>query len=158
MHGEQGRHGLLRAELGDNALCEGCHWEHSFDGDAWMAVEHMGHRFYDPSGAQEAGRCSHCHMPATASDAAWCAETGSGSVSSHRFESLSPQHTVDVFHDRDVDDLEAGQAPPHACGDCHAWNVFYFESLDLSFRGPQGDPALLSTHEAYLEAAEELVP
>ena len=158
VHGEQGRHGLLRAELHDNALCEGCHWDHSFDGDAWMVAEHMGHRFYDPSGAQEAGRCSHCHMPATASDAAWCAETGSGSLSSHRFESLSPQHTVDVFHDRGVEELEAGQAPPHACGDCHAWNAFYFESLGLSFRGPQGDPALLSTHEAYLQAAEGLVP
>jgi predicted CXXCH cytochrome family protein len=150
--------GLLRATVSDNALCEGCHWRHSFGGDSWAAVEHMAHRFYDPAGPQEAGRCVHCHMPATATDAGWCEETGAGSLSSHRFESLSPQHTVDVFQDLGVERLPAGQAPPHACVDCHTWNAWYFESLGLGFRGPQGDPALLSTHEDYLDAHGEMFP
>jgi predicted CXXCH cytochrome family protein len=148
--------GLLRASVTDNALCEGCHWEHSFGGDSWAAVEHMGHRFYDPEGDQEAGRCVHCHMPATATDTAWCEETGSGSVSSHRFEALSPQHTVGVFEDLGVEELDLGQVPPHACGDCHSWNAWYFDTLGLGFRGPQGDPTLLATHEAYLDAHGEM--
>ena len=160
VHGEHGavRPSLLRATVDDNALCEGCHLQLSFDGDTWTAAEHMGHRFYDPSGAQEAGRCVLCHMPATATDAGWCEQTGSGSLSSHRFEALSPQHTVDAFEDLGVQVAELGEVPPHACADCHAWNAWYFDSLGLGFRGPQGDPAELETHEAFLSAHGGMFP
>jgi predicted CXXCH cytochrome family protein len=160
VHGEHGatRPGLLRASVEDNALCEGCHLRSSFGGDSWAIAEHMGHRFYDPGGAQEAGRCVHCHMPATATAAGWCELTGSGSLSSHLFTALAPQHTVEVFHDEGLEALALGAAPAHACGDCHAWNAWYFESLGLVFRGPSGDPTLLETHEAHQAAYEEIYP
>ncbi len=160
VHGEHGavRPALLRASADDNALCEGCHLERSFEGDAWLVAEHMGHRFYDPSGTQEAGRCVLCHMPATATDAGWCEQTGSGSVSSHRFEALSPQYTVAAFEDAGADELSLGEVPPHACADCHAWNAWYFESLGLSFRGPQGEPTILETHQDYLDAHGGMFP
>ncbi len=160
VHGQHGqlRASLLRLDVEDNALCEACHMDSEFSGDSWTALEHMGHRFYDPDGTQEAARCTLCHMPATASDAHWCDETGSGSLSSHRFEALSPQHTVDVFADLGLEQVVVGEVPAHACGDCHAWNAWYFDSLGLSFRGPAGEPSELATHEAFQASYEELYP
>lgn len=149
---------LLRGSVDDNGLCESCHLEASFASNTQAVVDHMGHRFYAPDGSQEAGRCLACHMPATASDGAWCEETGSGSLSSHLFVALAPQFTVEVFDEQGVDVLAVGDAPPHACIDCHHWNDWYFDGLGLSFPGVSGDPTLVETHESFQASYEEILP
>jgi hypothetical protein len=147
----------LRLPSEDNALCEACHL--GAYGDAELtALEHMGHRLYEPGDSQEAARCTGCHMPRTASDGFWSPESGAGEVGSHGFVAALPTTTLALFDAAGVRELELGAFPTHACADCHAWNAWYFDSLGLEFDAPCGDPTLASTHEAFQAAWEEVAP
>ena len=157
-HGEAGEEKMLRLGADDNALCTSCHLELDFDGDEDLAEEHVQHGLYDPTAQTEAGRCIGCHMPPTAAGIGWSSLSGAGDLSSHLFEALSPQETLDVFDDLGETVLEVGEAPPHACSDCHGWNGWYFESLGVGFSGAYGDPTLRESHEAHLDAFDEKYP
>jgi hypothetical protein len=150
-------HRLLRLDAADNALCEACHLG-AFDDSELVALEHMRHRLYQPEGTQEGARCTGCHMPRTASDGFWSAESGAGEVGSHSFVAALPDTTLAVFDAAGASELPLGEFPTHACADCHAWNAWYFDGLGLEFDAPTGDPTLASTHEAYQAGWEEVAP
>ncbi len=160
VHGQHGelKAGLLRADAHDNSLCEGCHLAGSFGGDIDSLIAHTGHPYYQPEFSIEGGRCVRCHMVPTAADVAWCDVSGAGSLSSHGFQVLAPQHTLDVFEDRGAQQLSVGEAPPHACVDCHSWNDWLFDGLEEAYPGISGSPTLRSTHEAYQAAYEDKLP
>ncbi|MCP4805715.1 MAG: hypothetical protein GY913_35925 [Proteobacteria bacterium] len=141
------------AQLGvdDNALCASCHLALTFDEDIAQLETHDGHATHDPSGATEAGRCTGCHMPKTAARVRFDAASGDGDLASHLFLALSPAETLESFSGAAQD---VGAFPAHACGSCHAWNA----AQDPEFAGLDGDPELRETHEAFLDAYEELFP
>jgi predicted CXXCH cytochrome family protein len=146
---------MLRLEADDNALCEACHMAGFLDDEA-VALEHMGHRLYQPEGNQEGARCTGCHMPLSGSDSFWSEQSGAGTNHSHGFLVTSPADTLAAFDAAGSDVLEPGAFPVHACADCHAWNTWYLDGFGLEFRAVHGDPTLRETHEAYLVAWEEL--
>lgn len=148
---------LLRLPSRDNALCDACHLGPSY-ADEEAALAHTGHLLYQPEGAQEGARCTGCHMPPTASDGPWSAESGAGQLSSHLFVAASPADTLALFDAAGAEQLELGEFPPHACSDCHAWNAWYLDDLGGSFAGPSGDPRLASTHEDFLASWEAIYP
>lgn len=149
---------LLRAGVQDNTLCEACHLGSAQDDPEEAVLAHSAHRLYQPAGAQEGARCTGCHMPPTASDGWWSAQSGAGERRSHRFAALSPADTLALFDAAGSEVLPVGAFPPHACSDCHAWNAWYWESYGWSFAGPHGDPTEAATHEGFLQSWEALYP
>lgn len=157
-HGAAGHEALLRVDGPSNALCLDCHLGRDFGGDAGAAEEHVQHVRYDPDGATEGGRCTGCHMPGTATLVHWSARSGAGELASHTFAALPPADTVAVFENGDVEALPVGQAPAHACGDCHAWLAEDWARRGVDFPGPAGDPTLRESHEAHQDAFVEKYP
>ncbi len=154
-HGSEQRHDLLLAGE-DNTLCLSCHQGLSFGGDEDAARDHTGHGYYKPDGVTESGRCTSCHMAPTAADLAFSETSGAGDLSSHRFAFLSPEETLEVFGG--AAQLAAGEYPLHGCGECHGLNNYWWQDLGLEFPGVFGDPSLPATHEAYLDALEDMYP
>jgi predicted CXXCH cytochrome family protein len=146
--------GALRLPETDNTLCLSCHAGLDF-ADESAIKQHTGHPVYQPEERPGAGRCTGCHMPETAARLLWRDETGAGDLASHRFLAISPQATLDDFDSAGVDTLSAGDFTPNACASCHAWNEWLFDGW---FPGPSGAPTDRATHEALLEAYEEIWP
>jgi predicted CXXCH cytochrome family protein len=157
-HGQAGHSALLRADGPSNALCLDCHLGRDFGGDEELAENHVQHVRYDPGGQTEGGRCTGCHMPATATLVHWNARSGAGELASHTFAALPPSDTVAVFENAGAETLPVGQSPAHACGDCHAWLAEDWASRGVDFPGPAGDPTLIESHEAHQDAFLEKYP
>ena len=79
---------------------------------------------YDPENEPGVGRCSSCHMPATAKSGGWT--TGpdqfgnsalvEGDQPSHRFDIISPQISERMAATATSDT----SVMPNSCGHCHA--------------------------------------
>jgi len=156
-HGE-GAAGSLWASATDNSLCLSCHLGLDFDDDDDLVQAHLDHARIDPAGVTEGGRCVGCHMPGTATHAAWDPASGAGEVASHTLLALAPAETLAAFDAAGADRLSLGDFPAHACGDCHAWNAWRFGLSGVAFPGEAGDPTARATHEAHQDAFEERAP
>jgi hypothetical protein len=146
---------LLRLDHRDNALCSTCHLGLDFDADTATMAAHGQHGEPDPAGASERGRCTGCHMPATAARVAWSDLSAAGDLASHRFAALSPANTLAAFDAAGESTLLPGEFPAHACQECHARNGWRQGS---AFLGEAGDPTLRATHERHLSAFGLMFP
>lgn len=153
-HGSDYR-AALRQDDADNQLCLSCHLSLTFSNDEAVAATHTGHIVYQPENLPQSGRCVGCHMPATAAQVGWSAETGAGDVMSHRWIAIPPSDSLLAFDAVGAEQLDAGSFSPNACQGCHAWNTEYF---DGSFPGPTGDMTLRATHATLQTSFAELYP
>ena len=135
----------LMAEPNDNSLCLGCHEGLNFV-DAAAAAEHTAHSGYDPTGPHASGRCTGCHMPATASRTDRSAVTGGGRLASHHFAILPPAASLAAFDDAGSPELALDEVPPNACLSCHRWAEVRYDELGIDFHGPAGEPTLRGTY------------
>lgn len=145
-HGPSGDapHQLLDAP-DDNGLCLGCHLALHFEDEAG-AVAHTRHSGYDPTGPYASGRCTGCHMPATASRDGRSALTGGGRLSSHRFAITSPAVSLAAFDAVGNQGLPLEDVPPNACLTCHRWAEIRYDAVGVDFHGPAGEPTLRTTY------------
>jgi hypothetical protein len=143
-----------RLEFADNSLCLSCHLYLDFD-NVEAAAAHTGHGVYTPDGPSLSGRCTLCHMPATAALLGWQETTGAGDIPSHLFLALPPADTLATFDAVGASTLPVGSFPIHACAECHGYNDAW---MGVTFPGVSGDPTLRSTHEAFEASWEELFP
>lgn len=154
-HGTGEAHDLL-LPADDNELCLSCHEGYTFGGDRDAVRLHTGHGYYNPGGRTESGRCTGCHMPPIATDYAFSERSGAGTLASHLFAMPAPADTLEVFGG--ASSLDVGEFPAHGCSDCHAYNAEQWADLGATFTGPDGDPTLSTTHQAFDEAAGEILP
>jgi len=145
----------LRQEHLDNTLCLSCHGALSFGGDEAQAEAHAGHPAYFPGNPPGSGRCTGCHMPATAARSGWRQESAAGDVSSHLFLAVPPSDSLADFDAAGASTLSPGEFSPNACQECHSWNDWLFGG---SFPGPTGDPVERATHETYQTGFEGMFP
>lgn len=145
----------LRQDHLDNTLCLSCHSALNFDRDDAQAESHAGHPAYLPGNPPGSGRCTGCHMPATAARSGWREGSAAGDVSSHLFLAVPPADSLADFDAAGASSLAPGEFSPNACQECHAWNEWLFEG---GFPGPSGDPTERSTHESYQAAYDEMYP
>lgn len=145
----------LSADPDDNSLCLGCHAFLNFE-DAAAAAAHTGHSGYDPTGPYASGRCTGCHMPATASRAERSELTGGGRLASHHFAILPPADSLAAFDAVGHGELELDEVPPNACLTCHRWAEIRYEAVGVDFHGPAGEPTLRTTYVT-LDAVYQLL-
>lgn len=145
----------LRQEHLDNTLCMSCHSALSFEGDEAQAEAHAGHPAFIPGNPPGSGRCTGCHMPATAARSGWRQESAAGDVSSHLFLAVPPSDSLADFDAAGATSLEPGEFSPNACQECHSWNDWLFGG---TFPGPTGDPTERSTHETYQSGFDGMFP
>lgn len=135
----------LAADPDDNSLCLGCHESLNFP-DAEAAAEHTRHSGYDPAGPHASGRCTGCHMPATASRTDHSEQTGGGRLASHHVAILPPRATLDAFDAAGTTALPLEDIPPNACLTCHRWAEIRYDALGADFHGPAGEPTQRGTY------------
>jgi hypothetical protein len=144
----------LRADPTDNSLCLGCHLALHFE-DAESAAAHTMHSGYDPAGVDSSGRCTGCHMPATASRTERSELTGGGRLASHSFTAISPSVSLSAFDAVENAGLPLNEVPPNSCLTCHRWAETRYAEAGVDFHGPAGEPTLRTTY-ATLTAVYEL--
>ncbi len=137
----------------DNSLCLGCHETLHFE-DEDAVIEHTGHSGYDPAGAYASGRCTGCHMPATASRDERSAATGGGRLVSHQVAIQRPSTSLAAFETSPQ--LPLAEVPPNACLACHRWTEIRYGALGVDFHGPAGEPTERATYVT-LSAVFELM-
>ncbi|MFZ5478095.1 MAG: carboxypeptidase regulatory-like domain-containing protein [Myxococcota bacterium] len=145
----------LRVDHRDNGLCLSCHAGRTFGGSDDAAEDHAGHPVYQPEQPPQAGRCTGCHMPATATRLGWHDASAAGTLASHRFVAIPPSDTLASFDAAGADTLAPGEFVVNACQECHAFNDWLF---DGAFPGPTGDMTERATHEALSGAFLEWYP
>ena len=135
----------LNADPDDNSLCLGCHTSLHFADEA-AAAEHTRHSGYDPAGSYASGRCTGCHMPATASRSGRSEVTGGGRLPSHVLTIQDPADSLAAFDAAGASQLALDDVPPNACLTCHRWADIEYEAVGSHFIGPAGEPTLRTTY------------
>jgi predicted CXXCH cytochrome family protein len=135
---------LLRAPVGDNELCTGCHNTRF----PYLAAEqaHANHA-ESSDGPWQSNSCTACHMPRLSTRAATDPVSEAGDTHAHTLWSGRPDAALAEFDAAGTDDLNAGQVPVSPCLDCHLQQA---EISDCDC--PTGDPGSRSTYESLQES------